>query len=266
MLTPAFPALPATTIEAINILGQWLARDDFSRPPQADDAELIVLAGNAVIPTIDAACELAAGSELPLLITGGLGHSTTFLYGAIAAHPRYNVLPTTGRAEAAILKDIATTFWKIPADKVITEEKSTNCGENARFAKQVMSEHALAPLRVILVQDPTMQRRTAATFERLWQEEARQPQWRSWPGFKPVLASDERATRFIADEIGLWPVARYISLILGELPRIRNDAQGYGPKGRDFITHVEIPAQVTQAWQLLQNDAALAEWTGDRGL
>ncbi|MCT4717153.1 YdcF family protein [Enterobacteriaceae bacterium H18W14] len=266
MLTTTFPALQATTIDAINILGQWLARNDFARSPQADDAELIVLAGNAVIPTIDAACQFAAGSELPLLIAGGIGHSTTFLYGAIAAHPRYNTLPTTGRAEAAILKDIATTFWKIPADKVITEEKSTNCGENASFAKRVMAEQALTPERVVLIQDPTMQRRTAATFERAWQKEALQPQWRNWPGFIPVVKSDERATRFTPNEKGLWPVARYISLILGELPRIRDDEQGYGPKGRDFITHVEIPARVTEAWRLLQNDAALAKWIGERGL
>ncbi len=266
MLTTTFPALQATTIGAINILGQWLARNDFTETPRAEDADLIVLAGNAVIPAIDAAFQYAASSELPLLITGGIGHSTTYLYGAIAAHPRYNTLPTTGRAEAAILKDIATTFWKVPADKIIIEQKSTNCGENARFAKQVMAEQGLKPQRVVLIQDPTMQRRTLATFERAWQGEALQPLWRSWPGFQPVVESDARVTRFTPQVKGLWPVARYIALILGELPRLRDDAQGYGPKGRDFITHTEIPAQVTEAWRQLQNDAAVAEWTSERGL
>jgi uncharacterized SAM-binding protein YcdF (DUF218 family) len=265
MLTTTFPALQATTIGAINTLGQWLARNDFADRPRADEAELIVLAGNAVIPTVDAACELAATGELPLLITGGIGHSTTFLYGAIAEHPRYNTLPTTGRAEAAILKDIATQFWKIPADKVITEERSTNCGENASFTRRTMAERGLTPASVIVVQDPTMQRRTLATFERVWQGEAHRPQWLSWPGITPVIESDERTTRFTPDEKGMWPVARYLSLILGEIPRIRDDLQGYGPQGRDFIVHVDIPPQVTEAWQMLQNDTALSHLIGERG-
>lgn len=266
MLTTTFPALQASTIGAINTLGQWLARNDFVESPQADDAELIVLAGNAVIPTIDAACQLAAAGEQPLLMTGGIGHSTTFLYGAIAVHPRYNTIPTTGRAEAAIIKDIATEFWKIPAERIITEEKSTNCGENATFTRQMLAGKALAPVSVIVIQDPTMQRRTMATFERAWQGENKRPQWRSWPGIVPFMTADECSSQFSPSQKGLWPVARYISLILGEIPRIRDDLQGYGPQGRDYIVHVEIPAQVMDAWQMLQNDSALARLIGERGL
>jgi uncharacterized SAM-binding protein YcdF (DUF218 family) len=266
MLTTTFPALQATTIDAINTLGKWLSHNEFTAAPTVSDADLIILAGNAVIPTIDAACQLAASTELPLVITGGIGHSTTFLYGAIAKHPRYNTIPTTGRAEAAIIKDIATQFWKIPEEKVLTEEKSTNCGENARFTHQLLQQHNITPAQVIIIQDPTMQLRTVATFERIWQDDVHIPHWRSWPGIVPVLVSDEFQTTFTLHEKGLWPIARYISLALGEIPRIRDDAQGYGPQGRDFITHVEIPAAVLQAWGTLANDAALARLMSERGL
>lgn len=266
MLTATFPALQATAVAAVNTLGQWLARNDFTQAPQADDADLIVLAGNAVMPTIDAACQLAAVSELPLLIAGGIGHSTTFLYGAIAVHPRYNTIPTTGRPEAAIIKDIASRFWKIPADKIITEEKSTHCGENASLTLRVLQEQGMDPRRVLIVQDPTMQRRTVATFERAWQGGESPPCLLSWPGIVPVIASSKSGTQFTADEKGLWPVARYISLMLGEIPRIRDDARGYGPRGQDFITHIDIPAEVEAAWLLLQNDAVLGRLIGDRGL
>lgn len=266
MLTTTFPALQPTTIDAINTLGEWLSHNEFAAPPAVCDGELIILAGNAVIPTIDAACELAANTELPLLITGGIGHSTTFLYAAIAKHPRYNTIPTTGRAEAAIIKDIATGFWKVPAEKVLTEEKSTNCGENARFTYDLMQTRQIEPARAIIIQDPTMQRRTVATFERVWQGQERCPQWRSWPGFVPHVVSDETHTAFSLNEKGLWPVERYISLALGEIPRIRDDAQGYGPRGRDFITHVDIPDDVTHAWEILANDAALAQLMHERGL
>ncbi len=56
-ITP-FPTLSPATIDAINVIGQWLAQDDFSGevPYQAD---CVILAGNAVMPTIDAACKIA---------------------------------------------------------------------------------------------------------------------------------------------------------------------------------------------------------------
>lgn len=60
-ITP-FPTLSTATIDAINVIGQWLAQDDFSGevPYQAD---CVILAGNAVMPTIDAAVRLLAISK-----------------------------------------------------------------------------------------------------------------------------------------------------------------------------------------------------------
>lgn len=71
-ITP-FPTLSTATIDAINVIGQWLAQDDFSgeMPYQAD---CVILAGNAVMPTIDAACKIARDQQIPLLISGGIGH------------------------------------------------------------------------------------------------------------------------------------------------------------------------------------------------
>ncbi|WP_336818745.1 YdcF family protein [Cedecea sp. MMO-103] len=260
------PTLSQPTIQAVNTLGQWLAQSDFTVAPQAQDADLIILAGNAVIPTLEAACEFAANSEKPLLIAGGIGHSTTYLYAEIARHPRYNTIPTTGRAEAAIIQDIAHQFWKVPNEKIITEEKSTNCGENARFSVEKMAEHGLSPERVLIIQDPTMQRRTVATFARVWQGDAQAPEWLSWPGVAPELVEGEQGTVFAGEAEGLWPIERYVSLALGEIPRLRDDATGYGPQGRDFIVHVDIPPQVMAAWHALQQDMALSALIRQRGL
>ncbi|EPF17394.1 DUF218 domain [Cedecea davisae] len=261
-----FPTLSTPTIQAINTVGRWLAENDFSSAPQSQEADLIILAGNAVMPTLDAACEFAANGEKTLLITGGIGHSTTYLYGAIAGHSRYNTIPTTGRSEAAIIRDIAHQFWKVPNEKIITEEKSTNCGENARFSFTTLAEHGLNPGRVLLVQDPTMQRRTVATFARVWQDEPQQPEWLSWPGVVPELIADERGDIFAGNLEGMWPPERYVSLVLGEIPRLRDDASGYGPQGRDFIVHVDIPAEVMAAWHALQQDMALSAYMRERGL
>jgi len=61
-------------------------------------------------------------------------------------------------------------------------------------------------------------------------------------------------------------VERYLSLVLGELPRLRDDINGYGPLGRDFIVHVDIPAEVETAWQILRNDVILPAALARRSL
>ncbi|RIG31652.1 hypothetical protein CUA56_25275, partial [Shigella boydii] len=58
----------------------------------------------------------------------------------------------------------------------------------------------------------------------------------------------------------------YLSLLTGELPRLHDDSDGYGPRGRDFIVHVDFPAEVIQARQTLKHDAVLIEAMESRSL
>lgn len=261
-----FPALPERTLAAANTLGEWLAQNDFTGKPAPVRADLVILAGNAVIPVIDAACALAATQQTPLLISGGIGHSTTFLYAAIARHPRYNAIRTTGRSEAAILGDIARQFWKIGDDKLLLEDRSTNCGENARFSLQMLQARQSKPKTVVVVQDPTMQRRTMATFAKASEHCAEAPHWLSWPGITPELINHHDALSFQPPQQGLWPVERYLSLILGEIPRLRDDASGYGPKGRDYLVHVDFPPHIEEAWHILTTDRTLSAALASRSL
>jgi hypothetical protein len=46
----------------------------------------------------------------------------------------------------------------------------------------------------------------------------------------------------------LWILERFIELILGKIPRLRDDETGYGPRGRDFITYVALPTDGEMAW------------------
>ncbi|MBM7833316.1 hypothetical protein [Clostridium sardiniense] len=45
---------------------------------------------------------------------------------------------------------------------------------------------------------------------------------------------------------------RYLSLIMGEIPRLLDNKEGYGPKGRGFIVHVEIFKNVLKAYDKLK--------------
>ena len=53
---------------------------------------------------------------------------------------------------------------------------------------------------------------------------------------------------------GMWEINRYISLLLGEIPRLSDDEDGYGPLGKDFIAHVDIPDEVKHAFHELCNE------------
>ncbi len=261
-----FPCLPEQTLKAANTLGHWLAQNDFASKPDPVRADAVILAGNAVIPVIDAAFDIASRQDIPLIISGGIGHSTTFLYHAVASHPEYNPIRTTGKTEAAILADIAQRFWSIPASNIIVEDQSTNCGENARFTLDVVCSRSMNLTTALVMQDPTMQRRTMATFSRISQGCDSAPHWLSYPGFTPELINTSDGLTFLPPADGLWPVARYMSLILGEVPRLRDDAQGYGPNGRDFLVHVDFPDNVEKACQILQADEVLLSAMHSRAL
>ncbi|MNI99050.1 hypothetical protein D3C73_1580300 [compost metagenome] len=58
--------------------------------------------------------------------------------------------------------------------------------------------------------------------------------------------------KFIDNGIyGLWDMQRFISLIMGEIPRLKDDENGYGPNGKGFIGHVDIPKEVLEAYEIL---------------
>ena len=40
---------------------------------------------------------------------------------------------------------------------------------------------------------------------------------------------------------------------MGEVPRLRDDRYGYGPVGKGFIAHVDIPENVEKAFSELKN-------------
>lgn len=252
-----FPCLSEQTLKAANALGQWLAQNDFHDKPDPLCADAVILAGNAVIPVIDAAFDIAYRMQVPLIISGGIGHSTSFLYHAVASHPQYNLIPVAGKTEAQILAEIAQQFWQIPASNIVIEDQSTNCGENARFTLDTLCAGKMALKTALVMQDPTMQRRTMATFARVSEGCERAPRWLSYPGYCAQLINSRDALSFLPPAQGLWPVERYLSLIFGEVPRLRDDARGYGPQGRNFIVHVDFPPHIEQAWQVLQADELL---------
>lgn len=44
------------------------------------------------------------------------------------------------------------------------------------------------------------------------------------------------------------------SLLLGEIPRLSDTPDGYGPQGKGFLAHVDIPSAVQAAFNYLRQE------------
>lgn len=264
---------------AANLISRWLARDDTasSSPPY----RAVVVAGSAVTATVEAAGSLlSSGAARRCVLSGGYGHSTSGLAAAVAAHEcgaaataalasaplGANGFPSEAALMSALLRSLPAPPGAPPGADILLEERSTNCGGNAResLAELASAEAAAAPteaerlrgLPLLLLQDPTMQRRTHASFDLAAAARGEALRVVSQAVFVPELsvASGDGASPLVfaphcrsACEAA-WPVDRFISLLLGEVPRLRDAPGGYGPLGSGFIAHVDIPDEIEAAW------------------
>lgn len=213
------------------------------------NADLIVLAGHAVVPAVLGVMTLAAQTGLPLLLSGGIGHSTELLRSALAENPLTRNVRFDHGGEADMLFTLATQIFAIPASQLYVEPLSTNCGQNAAFTRDMIMEKGIPAGRILLSQDPLMQRRTRETFEFSWRQQHLAATFINWPVFVPQLAVfGDNVTITGAQSAGIWSVNRFISMLLGEMRRLNDDAQGYGPAGAGFIDRVDMPDSIRAAW------------------
>lgn len=303
----AFPQI--TSLQ--DLLRVWNVPEQGGQFAPVPPVDVVVVCASAVLHTADnvfttlknyEASGVSHAHEVVLVLCGGRGHSTQLLYDAVAAHPRYHVLSEeiSGLPEARVLDAIAERFFELKVTKdarlaprtesvgprisVVVEDQSTNCGANASNTKQVLDIFGVtSPKTIVVCQDPTMCRRTVASFQHTYSGSGnRVPEFFSWPTFTPAVTSSHETTKGESLEgrddpqhaagltfegpsmgvhgsvEGLWAMSRFLDLILGEIPRLRNDEKGYGPRGRGFISAVAIPDEVEAAWKVVA-DAARGE-------
>ena len=135
----------------------------------------------------------------------------------------------------------------------LLECESTNCGTNITAALKLLAKHGIAHSSVILIQDATMQRRMSAGL----QLADHQMQSLNFAAYRSNVAVVEGRLKFVEAPSGMWPLDRFVSMLLGEVARLRDDRNGYGPRGKGWIAHVKIPAEVEAAGSLL---ASCNQW------
>ena len=221
-------------------------------------ADLFVLFGGGVSGLVDTLAEaMRAGVARRYAIVGGRGHATYWLDEAVERmlegwDERICPRPTPyERSEAEMLAALLAYQQGLQVD--LLETHSTNCGNNITYLMDLLEQQGQVPASVILCQDAVMQRRMGVTWQRQVQDRPTFASTRvlNWAAYDAALTVADGTLAWAYAPQGIWPIDTYLDLLAGEVARLTDDAHGYGPCGRDFVVHVDVPEDVRAAAQVL---------------
>jgi hypothetical protein len=250
----------------INLISTFLSHAQIPSLSTCEPVDVLIICASSVLHQashIFKAFELRPSSAKTLVLVGGIGHSTSLIYDAVARHPTYHEIhdKIAGLPEADVLYQILTYFFDIkkPEDggpQVLIENCSTNCGANAVETREVLDGAGVTgPVSCVVIQDPTMSLRTIASFEKAYSDlpMGERPSFKACPVFVPKVKMQDGRVKFVVDGMDglraedLWGMERFCGLLVGEVARLKDDENGYGPMGKGFIGHVDVPDGVVKA-------------------
>lgn len=241
---------------SMNVLSRFCGLRDLAEPTPQElrahygiaQADVMVLFGGSVLCGGDVLAEaMRAGAAAHYVIVGGEGHTTQTLRDKMQA--QFPGWQTQALTEAELFQSYLCRRYGLAADAL--ECRSTNCGNNVSFLLALLRERRFASRSILLCQDAAMQRRMDAVMRLLAPKDTLLI---NYAAYEAVAEARDNALVFAHEIQGMWEPERYLSLLLGEIPRLRDDAQGYGPCGKGFLAHVEIPDAVERAFQRLSRE------------
>lgn len=241
------------TEEAVNILGEFCGPRDIPCLEKKalldrygiEKADVFVLFGGAVLAGGDVLAE-AVEADIAgcYIIVGGEGHTTqTLRKNMQAALPG---LSAEGLPEAVLFDRYLRMRTGRSAD--FLETRSTNCGNNITNLLSLLEEEGVECSSMILCQDSSMQRRMTAGLKKYRSDITAI----NYAACLPVMEEKDGRLAYKTEIKGMWEPMRYISLLMGEIERLSDTEPGYGPKGKGFIAHVDIPDRVLEAFDSLK--------------
>lgn len=244
--------------ESINVLGNFCGKRDIEELTEFGlykrygirKADILILFGGSIPHGCDvAAAAIKAGIADNFVIAGGEGHTTESLRRKIsAADPS---IETAGKAEADIMGSYMKKKYGIT--DYLLERNSTNCGNNVDYALEVIRKQGLSPESIIIIQDATMQNRMDAGFRKQFPDGA--VRIINFAAYHAEVIVEEAELIFAKNDIwGMWDMKRYITLLMGEIPRLQDNELGYGPRGANYIAHAEVPEEVLDAYGYLKTE------------
>lgn len=234
----------------LNILGAFCGKRDVSELTAEQlsekygfqQADVMVLFGGSILCGGDVLAKAMQNHIAKrYVIVGGAGHTTETLRTQM--HEAFPMIETKGLSEAEVFERYLEDQYGLQAD--FLECKSTNCGNNITYLLELLKDNNISFKSIILSQDSTMQHRMEAGLREYVGSDV---QIINYATYSANVVVENAKLTYEQDIWGMWDMERYISLLMGEIPRLSDDADGYGPKGKNFIAHVDIPEEVRMAF------------------
>lgn len=240
--------------ESINTLANFCAKKDLTELTTQEltkqygitKVDVLVLFGGSVLAGGDVfAKAIKDNIAKKYIIVGGYGHTSDLLFHS--AEQIFPGISEQARSEAELFSKYISLKYQLSADLLETE--STNCGNNITNLLELLSANEMLFNSILLMQDATMQRRMDAGLRK---HVANDTQIINSPTYKINVFEENGSLKYDTNVTGMWEMEQYIRLLMGEIPRLCDNKNGYGPKGRDYIASVPIPAEVDEAFNILQ--------------
>lgn len=240
--------------ELINELGTFCGKRDIPDLTQKSmedsygikKADVFVLFGGTILEGGNVLAEaMKAQIADTYIIVGGVGHTTETFREVVSQN--LDGVETANLTEAELLDLYIKKLYGLQADYL--ECQSTNCGNNVTNLLELLKKNKITCNSIILAHDATMQFRIAATLRKYVPADMQIVNYATYQAH--VI---EKADELVYEEtpLGMWEVERYVTLLMGEIARLRDDENGYGPRGKGFISHVDIPESVECAFEELK--------------
>lgn len=243
------------TEEKINLLADFcgkrdikeLTKEELMKKYNIEQADVLILFGGSILEGCNIAGKaMLNGAAKKLIIVGGEGHTTESLRKKIKEECPEII--TEHKMESEIMGKYMELKYNIK--DYFIEKDSTNCGNNVTYALSLLKEKNINAENIIIIQDASMQHRMEAGFKK-YDSSINIINYASYK--VKVVVKNGKLTYDNSNILGMWDIERYISLLMGEIPRLYDDENGYGPNGKGFIAHVDVPQDVLHAFKYLEN-------------
>lgn len=251
-------------------------KDADSTQSNTTAVDVIVLCASAILAIPEAVFEWAAQQQACpdarrgntiLVLCGGVGPCTPFVYDAIRASKKYSQISedAQGKPEGQILRTMAERFYRLDINtskesskydggfKIIVSDRSTDCGADALEARKTLDDYGVgSPRSINVVQDPAMSSRTVLSFEKVYNDQ--RARIFDWPPIKSDLTRIRQESQ-VPDKNRapreIWSMDRFLDRIMGDT------SGGQNGLGKSMKNSLDIPNEVENAWSTIMGKDSL---------
>lgn len=243
--------------EWINILNNFCGKRDIpaltsyelNKKYGFSQADVMVLFGGTILCGGDVLAHAIQNKVAKkYIIVGGIGHTTSLLREKVKElFPEINTKNFETLSEAEIFSNYLKYKYNLKPD--LLECNSTNCGNNITYMLDLLNKHKIPFKNIIISQDATMQLRMDATLRKYVSNEI---EIINYATYSVKVSEKDGNLTYDKNIPGMWDINHFITLLMGEIPRLTDDKNGYGPKGKNYLAHIDIPDNVQNAFSELK--------------